>query len=127
MNLSNPKARKRDFSEMKIYDTISLVYSYSSCMAGPQSSYSFRGLETAHRLGMSWRSIGLVVALAVAAFVLFTFFMFKSSQKNTDQMQQNIDRQIQDANDAAQKQALQIQADIQRQIDANVKKSQAGN
>ena len=96
-------------------------------MAGPQSSYSFRGLQTAHQLGMSWKSIILIVGIVVLAFGLFTFFMYKNGQKNNAALQQNIDAQVEQATKAAQLEAQQRQADIQRQIDENIRKSQAGN
>lgn len=96
-------------------------------MAGPQSSYSFRGLQTAHQLGMSWKSIILIVTLVVLAFGLFTFFMYKNGQKNNAAMQQSIDAQIQQATRAAELEAQQRQLQIQKQIEENVRKSQAGN
>ncbi len=88
----------------------------------PQSSYSFKGLETAHALGMSWKSIILLVLGMFLFFGLLSFLMFKNAQKNTNTINQNIEKSMQEATAAAEKQRLETEANIQRQIDENLKK-----
>jgi F0F1-type ATP synthase membrane subunit b/b' len=88
----------------------------------PQSSYSFKGLQTAHAMGMSWKSIILFVLGVFLLFGLVTFLMFKNAEKNTSTINQNIEKSIQEANAAAEKQRLEVEASIQRQIDANLRK-----
>lgn len=88
----------------------------------PQSSYSFKGLETAHALGMSWKSIILLVLGMILFFGLLSFLMFNNAQKNTNTINQNIEKNMQEATAAAEKQRLEMEANIQRQIDENLKK-----
>lgn len=88
----------------------------------PQSSYSFKGLETAHALGMSWKSIFIFV-FAFVVFVAFaSFLMFQNSQKNTNVINQNIEKSLQEAKAAAERQRLETEANIQKQIEASLKK-----
>lgn len=87
-----------------------------------QSSYSFKGLETAHAMGMSWKSILIFIFVIVTFVGLASFLMFKNAQKNTNSINQNIEKSIQEANAAAEKQRVEMEANIQRQIDANLKK-----
>lgn len=88
----------------------------------PQSSYSFKGLETAHAMGMSWKSIIIFILVFIAFIVSISFFMFKNAQKNTNSINQNIEKSMQEATAAAERQRLETEANIQRQIDANLKK-----
>lgn len=87
----------------------------------PQSSYSFKGLQTAHALGMSWKSIILIVVGMLLFFGLGTFLMFKNAQKNTSIMNQNIEKNIQEATAAAEKQRLETEANIQKQINEAIR------
>lgn len=82
-------------------------------------SYGLRGLRDAHRLGMSWRAITLVVVVAVLVFVGVMFFASRFSATNT----KKIDNQTQKATDAATQMQLKMQADIQKQIDSNFKEA----
>ena len=88
----------------------------------PQSSYSFKGLEIAHAMGMSWKSIIIFIFVFIALIGCISFFMFKNAQKNTNSINQNIEKSMQEATAAAERQRLETEANIQRQIDANLKK-----
>ncbi len=80
--------------------------------AGP----GIRGLSNAHKLGMSWGAIALVVGLMVVLFVGYTAFMMKAGAKQNQQAQDQVDAAIQKAQEDSLKMQAQIEADVQRKI-----------
>ncbi len=80
-------------------------------------SYGLRGLRDAHKLGVSWTKICMIMVVAVLVFIGVMLFLPRFSAGNTSKM----DTATQKATDAATQSTNKMQADIQAQVDAKLK------